>query len=258
MAPTFKPATKKTTADIIWKKFDKILSEMNAFREVYATESYILYGDIKTKIVDSDDAYFMKSQNTYEWASMIQPLLDTYLNISRAEGTKQALIGKLDEGIEKLNANQEKLEKISQSFDALTSKTQNLKSQYNIRFDKNRRLLTYNLKGVLADGKETPMDPLEKDLLRQLSIKMKGIKQFSRDLEFRMAEVIGNIHDAKARLQDEIEDIENLKSKIEPLKTVLNSDLDLESNGDLKTSAQDLITECKKNRERFNEKTKLI
>lgn len=233
---------------------------MNAFRKEYAAKSSILYGEIKTATMNANDEFFMESQSTYEWVSVLKPLLEAYLKISRAESTKKALIEKLAEGLTTLTANQATLDESLQTLDPLTYRKTALKSEFNIRFDKNRRFLVAKLQALLAKDKEQPLDPLEKDLLQRLMRKMQGIKQFGLDLTYRINEVAHDIESIETKLQDEIETIENVKEKIEPLKAILDSDTesDSKSNDYLTTSAQDLIAECKKYREKhINRKIKL-
>lgn len=198
----------------------------------------------------------MKSLSSYEWASVAQPLLETYLNVSKEEGTTQALNEKLDVGVALLNANQEKLKESLQSFVPLTSRIRNLKSQFNIGFDENQNALLHKIQDLLANHKDQPMDAQEDDLGLQMLLEFFGFKQFGEDLELTINGVTRNIEETKAKLQEEIGKIENLKSKIDPLKTALNSDP--ASNDDVTTSAQNLIAECKKYRERHINKMAII
>lgn len=227
---------------------------MNAFRKEYSLKSSVLYGDIKTGTMNANDAYFMNTQSTYEWVSVVKPLLEAYFNTSRAEGTKNAIRGKLAEGLKTLAANQAKLGESLHSLDPLTNRKNELRSHFNVQFDANRRSLLVELKELLAKGKEEPLDRLEKDLLQQLKGKMEGIKQYGIDLTYRMDEVARDIKSIETKLQNEIETIENLIEKIEPLKGILDSDAEAESDKKfddyLTAYAPDLIAACEEYRQR--------
>lgn len=198
----------------------------------------------------------MKSLSSYEWASVVQPLLETYLNVSKEDGTTQALNEKLDDGVALLNANQEKLKESLQSFVPLTSRIRNLKSQFDTGFDKSQNVLSHKITDFFAVHKDQPVDAQNEDLGLQMLVKLFDFKQFGEDLELTIQGVTRNIEETKAKLQEEIGKIENLKSKIDPLKTALNSDS--ASNDDVTTSAQNLIAECKKYRERHVNKMAII
>lgn len=250
------PASKPPDASYTWKVFSQSLSEMNAFRKGYAADSSILYGDIETNIMNSDDVIFMRTQNSYEWASVAMPLLEVYLNVSRAESTKNALNKILDLGKTQLNANKGMLKESLKSFNAVTTRIRNLQSQFNNRFDRNRKLLIIHSRRALASDKDQPLDAREKNLIQQLLAKMEDIQQFGVNLEITIIGVVRKMKEAKEKLKDEIGKIENLRSKINPLKTVWKSGS--ASNDDVTASVHNLIAECKKYRERHLIKTNLI
>lgn len=243
-----------------WSEFNRILQEMNAFRKHYLTNSSTLLGEIKTGTMDANDDYFMNSISTYEWASVVQRLLEAYANISRAESTKKSLIGKLDEGMETLTSNQAKLNETLQSLGVLTNRKTALKSQFDIRFDQNRKFIVDKLEKLLAaerDADDVPIHPLEKQAMQLLWHKMQSIKQVGDNLKHRLGEMKDDIDGTEAKIRDEIETVEHLKEKIASLKAVLDSDSDL-GEDHLATALQNLIAECEKYRERHYIKHDLI
>lgn len=253
----FKESNKEAeeAALAMWNEVNETLVELDAFRRNYATKSAKLIGDLKENTMDSIDAYFSESQTVYEWASVVQPLLKAIINIGKSEGVKKALTTVLDTGLTKLNAAQTKLQKSSDTFNALASDLKELNSQFDIDFDEKSIYFENKLKEMRAAHKDDKKGAFEKDLVPLLSAKMEAIKKFHGDLTDRINDAFRSIDTTKAKLHDEIEHIDTLKSKIDPIKTSLNSDS--ESNDDSKKSVQDLITEAEKYRERHNKKNNL-
>lgn len=229
---------------------------MDAFRREYSTQGAKLIGDIKTNIMNSNDAYFSQSQNAYEWASVVQPLLKATTNIGKSEGITKALNKILDDGTAKLSAVQEKLKESSESIKPLKTRITELNSKFTTALDEKKNFFDNKLKEMRAADKKGPKGPFEKELVPHLMAKLEAIKKFYVDLTKTLNDEALNIDNQQSKLRDEIKTIESLKSKIEPVKTTLNSDSG--SNDDLKKSAQDLIATSEKYRQRHTEKSNLI
>lgn len=90
---------------------------------------------------------------------------------------------------------------------------------------------------------------------------MQQQNQLRADLKFtenatkKLNEDIRKIDQAKAKLQTEINNIDKLKLKIYPIKALMNSDSEVD---ELKRSAQELVAECEKYRERHNLNKNLV
>lgn len=231
---------------------------MNEFRKEFIADAPILFGDIKTSLMDSNDVYFMESQYAYEWATLVQPFLDVYLDVEKSASTKPALHKILDAGVEKLGRNQKKLEESLRSMDSMSEKIIKLRSKFNIRFDENRRLVIFKLRGYRAEDKGGPNGPLEKKLVPAIAEKMQAIKQFGSDAMRKIEQDILDIGDQQTKLMDEMQNIVNLKTAIYPILTMMDSDFDPGTNNELKTYAQDLLAESKKYCQRHNDKIKSL
>lgn len=240
----------------MWNQVNETLVDLDAFRREYATKSAGLTGDIKKTLMDSNDAYFSESQNVYEWASVVQPILKVSIKVSNSDGIKKALTKVLDTGLTKLGAAQEKLEQSSNTFNTLAASLKEVNSQFETEFEKKSKSFDDKLKELRAEhkdekGQKGGKSTFEKDLVPLLNAKMAAIKKFHGDLTQTITEELRNIDSTKAKLSEEIENIVNLKSKIDPIKTSLNSD------SDSKQSAQDLIDTAEKYRERHNKKNQI-
>lgn len=240
----------------MWKEYEETVAGMDALRKEYSTSGAQLIGDIKTATMNSNDAYFSQSQNAYEWSSLVQPLLKATMNIGKSEGITNALNKILDDGVVKLGAAQEKLQQIAETFQPLSSGISELNTKLSAAFEEKQKFFDDKLKQMRAADKKGPTGPFEKELVPLLMAKLEAIKKFSGDLMQTFNDETRNIESQKAKLQDEIDQIETVKSKIAPLKTVLNSDAS--SMTDVKKLSQDMISASEKYRQRRNEKSNMI
>lgn len=239
----------------LWTEFNETMAEVNVFRREYGTKGAKLIGDVKEKTMDSDDVYFTESQHAYEWASFAIPFLSTaHLTVQNSEVHNTVLRKVLNNGLEKLTAAQEQLNNSSISFDLIVSSLTALNSQFEKDFDEKRKFLEVKLKEMRAN-KEGPKHAVEK-LIPLLQEKMESIKVFFNKLTQYINQEFLTIDSTKAKLKEEIERIDRMKTKIEPVKASLN--MDPESKDAVTKSAQILIDECEKYRKRHNNKTDLL
>lgn len=250
--------TEEDEADVayakkMWKEYEDIVGAMDAFRREYSTNGAKLIGQIKTNTMDALDTYFSQSQNAYEWSSLVQPLLKATMNIGKSEGITKALNKILDDGVAKLGTAQEQLKESVDSFEPLTSGITELNTKIAAAFDEKQKFFDEKLKQMRAADTKGPTGPFEKELVPQLLAKLEAIKKFYGDLAQTFNDETRKMDSTKAKLQEEIVQIEAVKSKIEPLKTVLNA-----ADGsvtDVKKLSQDLISASDKYRQRHSEKS---
>lgn len=171
-----------------------------------------------------------------------------FIKVQKSEGANRALNKALDDGTAKLSTDLARLAEKVQCIDATKAKTILLKSKLDIHFDQERKASLAKLKEMQEMAKRRPIGlaPIT-GLTSQFAEKMRAKQKFYEHVSHKLDENIRSIESRKAKLQDEIENIDRLKSKIDPTKTLLNSDS--EPVDDLKKSAQDLIDECDKYRE---------
>lgn len=112
----------------IWREFSETLVELDVLRKDYFTDSILLIGDIKTHINNSNDVYFIASQNVYEWIDLVQPLLSIHSIAKKGSAHRKILDKALDDGIIKLSMVQQELDK--------TSNLLALNAQFDDEFDK--------------------------------------------------------------------------------------------------------------------------
>lgn len=220
-----------------------MLVEMTAFRQEYTDKSCALFGDIKTNIMNSDDTQFSESQHAYEWATLMRTLLTALIKVQKSEGTQRALNKLLDDGLAKLGADLAMLTERTQCINSLKSRTTELMSKF-------------DTESIASLAKWREMNGVDKGASIQTRgfmhqpDKINTIIRFHDDVSRKLSEDVRKIDSTKAKLWDEIESIDHLKSKIDPIKASLNSDAPMD---DLKQPAQDLIDECEKYRERYNQ-----
>lgn len=252
--------TEEDEADVayakkMWKEYEDTVGVMDAFRKEYSTSGAKLIGDIKTNLMNANDAYFSQSQNAYEWSSLVQPLLKATMNIGKSEGITKALNKILDDGLVKLGAAQEKLQQSAESFQPLASGITELNTKFAAAFEEKQKFFDDKLKQMRAADTKGANGPFEKELVPLLLAKKEAIKKFYGDLSQTFNDETRNIDSMKAKLQEEINQIETVNSKIEPVKTVLNADGG--SMTDVKKASEDLISASQNYRQRHNEKSNL-
>lgn len=241
----------------MWQEYEKVLAELDAFRREYSNKAATLLGDIKTSIMDANDAYFSQRQTTYEWTSLVQTVLKTYLKVKKSEGHKKALIKIFGDGVTKLDTALATYATTSSTFDSFLSRATSMITGLESEFDAKSKAFETKLQEMRAAAKSgsgskkgEPKIKFEKDLVPQLLAKMEGMKKFQTDLKMKLNDATRDIDNTKAKLREESDMVGNLKTKIEPVKTFLETQP--EANDDFEKSAQDLVAACDKYRERHN------
>lgn len=126
---------------IPWKEFNETLTELDAFRKDYSTESAALIGQIKTLMLNGIDAYHSASQSVYEWTRYAVPLLKAYIklfdtyNEVNAGAQRQMLLQVLESGIKKLGESQDELKRSSGSFNGVAGKLVELNTRFEYEFN---------------------------------------------------------------------------------------------------------------------------
>lgn len=238
-------------ADIL-KKGDEMLDEMDSFRRDYSSKGFKMFGVIKTDLMDSDDTHFSEAQSAYEWASLIKTVLKALLRV-QSDGTKRAINKMLDDGLQKLDTDLQNLQHSSMDIDELKWKTTKLMSDLDAQYEKEIQEKRVKLQQMYDSAKS--LNAKQKNVMTQLKEKMDSMKRLHDELAQRLSENVVHMESKKSKLKDEIENIDSLKSKIDPLKALLNSDSTAE---DLNKAGQDLLAECDKFRERYSQNTNLV
>lgn len=237
--------------EAIWTEFEEIFSNIDEYRKEFNAEAPTLFGEIKTKLMNSGDACFMQSQLAYEWAIFAQPFLETYV-------TKTALKKILNDGVATLSNNQKKLDQILQSMDAMQSQIIGISSKFNYRFVEKMNFVSDKLNRYRAVSESGPNGPFEKQLQPKVQARMQALKQFDVDAMSQFNDNMQVIGNQRTKVMDEIEHISNLEMKIYPIIRLLDAELDASYESKLATYAQDLFAACKRYSDRYNDKENLI
>lgn len=235
----------------VWGEGNEMLVKMRNFHDDFSTRGFKMFGDIKTNLMNSDDTHFSESQTAFETASLMKTLVTALTKVQRSAATKTALNKVLNDGASKLSADLAKLQESAQRIDAVKTKTKALLTELEIQYNTESKasLDKYNKMREVARARST--NTQQRDVMHQLMEKMHAVKRLHDEVANKLSERLQHIDSKKAKLQDEIKSIDHLKSKIDPIKTLLNSDDS--SDDDFKKSAQDLIAECDEYRQRYSD-----
>lgn len=249
--PNFQGPVQNGNADIL-KKGGQMLDEMDSFRRDYSNRGFKMFGVIKTDLMDSDDTHFSEAQSAYEWASLIKTVLKALLRV-QSEGTKRAINKMLDDGIQKLDTDLHNLQHSSMDIDELKWKTTKLMSDLDAQYEKEIQEKRVKWQQMYDTAKS--LTAKQRNVMNQLKEKMDSMKRLHDELAQRLSENIVHMESKQSKLKDEIDNIDSLRSKIDPLKALLNSDSTAEN---LNKSGQELLAECDKFRERYSQNTNLV
>lgn len=246
-----------------WNVFQETLNKLDEFRKDYSKEAANLIGDLKTKMKNGMDTYFMASQSVYEWCSLAVPLLGNYKNFLKGKmdsakftAQRALMVSLLNSGIEKMGKAQDKLEASSSSFNEASGKLTSLnyrleadfseKSEYYKTKISEIRKVSYSggasffLFGILISAGVS-----EGKLIPDVKKKMKNLEVFYKDLRQTIAKSSTEIDSAKRQIREEIRIIGDMKSKTEETKIYVEADTDGSLQQIITVAVDGLITKCK-------------
>lgn len=231
---------------------------MDEYRKEFIAEAPTLFGEIKTSVMNSGDASFMQTQHAYEWAVLAQPFLETYFDKHKSHGTQKALKKILNDGVATLNNNQKILEQSVQSMEATQSQIIAFRSKFNVRFVEKIVYVSNKLKDYRGADVHGPKGAFQKLLEPKVLARIRTFKNFDEDASRKLGDNILLIGNQLQKLMDDIEQINNLRTKIYPILTMLEAELDTPDENKLAAYAHELIAACKIYREKFNENENLV
>lgn len=241
-----------------WKEFEEIFTKIDEYRKEFIAEAPTLFGEIKTSVMDSGDVCFMQTQFAYEWTVLAQPFLETYFDVHKSHGTQKALKKILNDGVAGLNNNQKLLEQSVQSIEAMQKQTIAFRSKFNVRFVEKIVFVSNKLKNYRGADVHGPNGAFRKLLEPNVLARMQTLRKFDEDSSEKIGDNLLLIGNQLQKLMDEIEQINNLKTKIYLILTMLDAELEAPDENKLSAYAHDLIAACKIYRERYNRKENLV
>lgn len=227
-----------------------MLVETSSFRADYSAKSCKLFGDIKTSIMNAEDMYYSESQDAYEWASVTKSLLAALTKVLQTEATKKALNKILDDGVRKLGTDLASLAQKAECIKTLKLRSTEMQTSINNKV----KAIAANAKTLQDISNAATFRFYQRGVMQQQN-QLRADLKFTENATKKLNEDIRKIDQAKAKLQTEIDNIDKLKLKIDPIKALMNSDSEVD---ELKRSAQELVAECEKYRERHNLNKNLV
>lgn len=246
-----------------WNVFQETLTKLDEYRKDYSKEAANLIGDLKTKMKNGMDTYFMASQNVYEWCSLAVPVLGNYKNLLKGKvdnakftALRALILSLLNSGIDKMGKAQEKLDASSTSFNEAAGKLTSLsirleadfseKSEYyktkisEIRKTAYQGGASFFLFGILISA-----GVAEGKLIPDVKKKMQNLESYYKDLSKSVAKSTSEIDSAKQKIREEIRAIGNMKSKTEETKIYVESDNDGALQQIIVGAIDSLVGKCK-------------
>jgi hemolysin E len=267
----------KTIDQVIpWKTFDDAIAELLRYQDEYSEQAAALVAGIKTLLLNSRDAYYSATQSVYEWCGVTSQLLAAYLTLfddyceKKADAQKAILLKTLGDGITKMTAAKDQLEKSSGSFNSAAGNLITLQIQFNTDFDSKSAYFSKQVNKVRAEAyggaaAGVVLGPfgliisyavaagiVEGKLIPELEQKFGEVKTYFQNLKDTVTQAGTDIEDAKTKLQTEISAIGEMLIKTNTTSLYVTFDDLMVSL--LKHEAQILIDLCNEYQKRHGKK----
>lgn len=212
---------------IPWKELIESFAELAMLRNDLTTESISLMGEIKSHLMHGVDAFFMASQHMNEWAGTAVSNLASFVSLfngNNGETQKKLLNDILDSGIEKMGAAQAELDKNWMSFNSGAERLTVMRNKFDKQMDAARKAESKQIRMGLEifaiidelrrifKRKETK---ISFDKMIELLEAMNGLKKFYGNLDEKVREALRNIETMEEILKTKIQDLSDLKIRIQ-------------------------------------------
>lgn len=249
---------------IPWGTFEQASNDLSEHAKSYSERAAGLVGDVKVKLEDCSSEYFKASQSVYEWCLLCSRALVGYIKLlddgKRAEGVKAIVLKVLEVGEKALTDAQANLHESSKSFNSALGKLNELipilESDYDSQstyfkgqvakirkeayggaavgfvFGPFGAAISYGIAAGVAEG----------DLIPKLKEQLAKVKKRFQSTKTLIDTTIDAINDAKAKLEEQITILGDMKADVQETALWVSLDdvlLDL-----LKESANRLIEKC--------------
>ena len=249
---------------IPWGKYEEIIKEIDRYKNDYSQKSSILVGEVKTLLLNAQDAYYSSTQKIYQWCGLTRNLLPVYLNAlddpAKIDAQKAIIVRVLDDGILQMGNSINELEKCSLSFNGMAGKLTQLdaqlrddsdvKSEYFQHQVDNLRKQAYG--GAAAGIALGPFGliisysiaagVLEGKLIPELKKKLQSVKDFFQKLRTQVASSHTDIETAKKEIKEEVARIGKLKIETETTKVFV--DIGPALKIEIREAASKLLLQC--------------
>lgn len=259
---------------IPWGKYEEIIKEIDRYKEDYSQKSSVLVGQVKTLLLNAQDAYYSSTQKIYQWCGLTRNLLPVYISAlddpSKIETQKAIIVKVLDDGILQMDRSILELEKCSLSFNSMSGKLTELDTQlkndadvkseyFNHQVDKLRKqayggaaaglvlgpfglIISYSIAAGVLEGK----------LIPELKKKLEEVKKFFENLRAQVASSNTDIDKAKKEIKEEVARIGELKIEAETTRVLV--DIGAALRDEIKKAAIKLLEQCQSYQKKHGQK----
>ncbi|MDQ0015596.1 hemolysin E [Variovorax boronicumulans] len=249
---------------IPWGKYEKIIKEIDRYKNDYSQKSSILVGEVKTLLLNAQDAYYASSQKIYQWCGLTRNLMPIYLNAlddpEKIDAQKAIIVKVLDDGILQMGNSINELEKCSLSFNGMAGKLTQLDAQLRDDSDVKSKYFQHQVDSLrkqayggatagivlgpfgLVISYSIAAGVLEGKLIPELKKKLQSVKDFFQTLRTQVTSSHTDIDAAKKEIKEEIARIGELKTETETTKVLV--DIGPALKDEIKKAAGKLLVQC--------------
>lgn len=208
----------------VWAELNHSLEELENVRKQHRTESALVIDDIETQIKEAGSAYLTVSQNVREWIDEAEQKLSIYSLTSMKSPTQlKVLLKSLNDGLATLNVAQQQLDKNLMDFNPFAANLQTSIARFDHEFKEKEQSFQSKLNIMRAANAKGAFDKVEKILVPKVLDQIDFYEiNFRKVLSKKTQQIYQNVESIKAKLRGEIQNIGNLKAKVEPVISAIN------------------------------------
>lgn len=208
----------------VWAELNHSLEELENVRKQHRTESALVIDDIETHIKEAGSAYLTVSQNVREWIGEAEQKLSIYSLTSMKSPTQlKVLLKSLNDGLATLNVAQQQLDKNLMDFNPFAANLQTSIARFDHEFNEKEQSFRSKLNIMRAANAKGAFDKVEKILVPKVLDQIDFYEiNFRKVLSKKTQQIFQNVESIKAKLRGEIQNIGNLKAKVEPVISAIN------------------------------------
>lgn len=234
-----------------WTKLKELNTKLDLSGSEFSKQSADRVGNIRTKFLNTFDAYDSATQSVYELCGYLSSTLSKYIQLFKSSSPavvtvqKKLLNGALDNGVSHLTKAQKDL---AATFSALSSVSEEFKAlldQLKIDYNENGNFFKNRLSKIVQEksgfGSTFKKKQIQQDAIADLMAKIKPIETFYTDASGTVQQALVNFGEAPSKLHENLEIIEQQKAQL----SALNADDVSEDHDAIIHSAEALIAKCK-------------
>lgn len=246
-----------------WKDLKEALKKLDTSAAEYSYRSADLVGNIKTHLLNTIDAYDGVTQNIYEWCGLSTSLLTTYAklfndgNTSKQTAQKTLVVKVLENGMKQMEKAQRNLDVCTTNLNKTSEYLTSLGTQLYNESDENSEYFRHKMGHIKRESHEAAAEIsgpsgatgiastlIEEKLTREFKERLNSIREFHENLKVTVDQAFVGIEQTEEKLNDKLQKISELKSRVAETKTYALIDNVAELCNSLIESTQILIAKC--------------